>query len=309
MTYSAPAHHSDTIQHPHAFASIVAFMRDFSLEATRPRPADVEELRRAAAPGTAIYLSALPRRPTAEIVGHAVMIRAAGFEPVPHLAARHFPDRAALDDVLQHLAKEAGVRRVLVISGDRDRAEGPFASALDVVESGLLQRHGIAEIGISGYPEGHPRVATSALDRALAAKIESAEQSGLKVHIVTQFGFDADAICRWIGRLRDLGFDQPVRIGMAGPTDLTTLLRYAARCGVRASAGSAARQAGLLKHLFGVSAPDPIVRALAQAKGLGEIAAHFFSFGGLGASARWATAAAAGGIELDTAGGFTVTPP
>ena len=42
-----------------------------------------------------------------------------------------------------------------------------------------------------------------------------------------------------------------------------------------------------------MSAPDAIIRALAQARPeLGEVAPHFFTFGGLGATARWASAAA-----------------
>ena len=135
------------------------------------------------------------------------------------------------------------------------------------------------------------------LDQALAAKIEAAEQTGLKVHIVTQFCFDAAAVLDWIVRLRDLGLEQPVRIGMAGPTDLSTLIRYAQRCGVRASAQGLAKHAGLLKHLVGVSAPDGIIRPLAEAAAagrLGQVAPHFYSFGGVAATGRWAAAARAG---------------
>jgi methylenetetrahydrofolate reductase (NADPH) len=283
-------------------ARIAGFMRGFSLEATRPTPTDIDELRAAAPQGTQIYLSALPKRSFEEAASHAVAVRQAGFEPVPHLAARSIDSRAMLDDFLALAAAQAQVRRVLVIAGDQDKAPGPFSDARDLIESGLLQKHGITEIGISGYPEGHPRIRLETLDRAVAAKVESAEQSGLKVTIVTQFGFDPQTIVRWVLRLRDLGFEQPLRIGMAGPTDLTTLLRFAARCGVRASAGSAARNAGLVRKLFAVSTPDTVVRALAESSGLGEIAAHFFSFGGLGASARWAAAVAAGEITLDGEG-------
>lgn len=288
---------------------IAAFMRGFSLEATRPKAGEIEDLRRSAPSGTPVYLSALPGRALAETIEQASALRNAGFEPVPHLAARNIESRSALDAFLARLAGEAQVRRILVIAGDRDGPSGPFADAREIIEGGLLQKHGITDVGISGYPEGHPRIRLETLDRALAAKVEAAEQSGLKVHIVTQFGFDPQAILLWIARLRDLGFEQPVRVGMAGPTDLTKLLRFAARCGVRASAGSAARQAGLLKKLFGVSTPDAIVRALAQAEGLGDVTAHLFSFGGLAASARWARAAADGRITLENGEGFSVTPP
>jgi len=292
-----------------AVAQIAGFMRGFSLEATRPSADDIDQLRGAAPAGTHVYLSAVPRKPPAELCGYAAAIRRAGYEPVPHLAARNVEDRGAFDAFLGDIARKASVRSVLVIAGDQDKAPGPFSDARDLIESGLLQKHGITQIGISGYPEGHPRIRLETLDRALAAKVEAAEQSGLKVHIVTQFGFDPQAILRWVLRLRDLGFEHPVRIGMAGPTDLATLLRYAARCGVRASVGSAARQAGLIKKLFAVSTPDAIVRTLAQANGLGDVATHFFSFGGVGASARWAAATQAARIALDSGEGFSVTPP
>jgi methylenetetrahydrofolate reductase (NADPH) len=198
-----------------------------------------------------------------------------------------------------------------VIAGDRDDPAGPFTSAIDVVESGLLQRHGIIEVGIAGHPEGHPRISTQTLERALASKIEAAGQSGLQVHVVTQFCFEPDTILSFIARLRDLGIESLVRIGMAGPTNLPTLLRYAARCGVRASTVGVSRQAGLLKQLVGGSAPDGIVRALAEASAdgaYGRVGAHFFSFAGVGACARWVAAAAAGRISLDREG-FTVEGP
>ncbi len=304
----SPARNPINDESDQAIAAIAKFMRGFSLEATRPTTADIEELRRAAPAGTQVYLSALPSRALAETVTNAVAIRAAGFVPVPHIAARNIKSREELTDFVARLSEGAAVRRVLVIAGDRERPAGPFTDALDVIESGILQQHGITEVGVSGYPEGHPRIASAALDLALTAKVEAAEQSGLKVHIVTQFGFDAGAILRWIEHLRDLGFEQSVSIGMAGPTDLATLLRFAARCGVRASAGSAARQAGLLKKLFAVSTPDAIVRTLARS-GLGGVTPHFYSFGGLGAAARWTSATADGRITLENGAGFSVTPP
>jgi len=287
---------------------IAAFLRNFSLEATRPSEADLAALKAALPAGAQVYLSAVPTRPQAELIAYANRVRAAGFVPVPHLAVRNLASVSAFDEWLARMRAEADVRRLLVIAGDRDRPQGPFASTIDVIESGLLQRHGIEEIGVAGYPEGHPRIAADALDRALAAKLESAEQTGLAVHIVTQFCFNAERIARWLRHLRDLGFEHMVRIGMAGPTNLATLLRYAHRCGVAASAQGLARQSGLLKHLVGTSAPDGIIRPLAEADGLGRVAAHFFSFGGIGATARWAAAAAAGHIVLDRSGGFGVDP-
>ena len=108
--------------------------------------------------------------------------------------------------------------------------------------------------------------------------------------------------------MRDLGIDHPVRIGLAGPVSLAGLLRYARICGVSASVQGLARDAGLARQLFGMITPDLVLRPLAQAAQLGDVAPHIFSFGGLAAAARWAAGAAAGHITLHSEG-FSVDPP
>ena len=291
--------------------TIVTFMRGYSLEATRPTSADLAALRDVTPAGAPLYLTAVPARPNEELVEIAAAVRASGFEPVPHLAARGFASREALDRLLARLAESAGIRRALVVAGDHPRPLGPYATAIDVIESGLLPQHGIVEIGIAAYPGGHPRISDYELARLVVAKVEAAEATGLAVHVVTQFGFDAGAIVDWLERLRGDGIDCPVRIGMAGPTSAAALLRYAKRCGVAASAQGLARHAGLAKHVFSRAAPDGLIRTIAAAgdgTALGRVAPHFYSFGGLGATARWAAAVAAGRIELASGGGFAVMP-
>jgi methylenetetrahydrofolate reductase (NADPH) len=292
-----------------AIGAITDFVRGYSIEATRPTAEDVAALGGVVPKGARIYLSAVPTRRPEEEVSHALRLRQNGFEPVPHLAVRAFSSVAEVDRFLTRLTAEAGVRQLLVIAGDRDPPAGTLRSALDVIDSGLLQRHGIREVGVAGYPEGHPKIPGHELDRALADKIAAAEATGLRLHIVTQFCFDAGAIIAWIRRLRDFGFDTPVRVGLAGPTSLSTLMRYASRCGVSASVHGLARHAGLLRNLFAMSAPDAIVRALAAERGhLGDVAAHFFSFGGLARTARWASAVELGQIALEAGEGFRVEP-
>ncbi|HUI94286.1 MAG TPA: methylenetetrahydrofolate reductase [Xanthobacteraceae bacterium] len=295
---------------PIEVARIAEFVRSASFEATRPSDAELDALAAAVPAGTRIYVSAIPARPPEEQIAVARRLNARGFEPVPHLAARNFPDTGALDHYLARMVDEAGVTRLLIIGGDRDTPAGHFHRAIEVIESGLPQSRGIREIGIAGFPEGHPRVAQAELDRALAAKLEAAAATGLSVYIVTQFAFSAAPVLDFIARLRDDGIDLPIRVGLAGPASVATLMRFAAICGVAVSARALARNAGLVKHLFGANAPDAIVRALAGARpGLGEVAPHFFTFGGLAKTARWAAAVMAGRIALDRAGGFRVEPP
>jgi methylenetetrahydrofolate reductase (NADPH) len=268
--------------------AISAFMRGYSIEATRPTADDIAALAGIVPAGTSIYISAVPGQRADEAVEHATRLRKSGFEPVPHLAVRTFATAGEIE---------------------RDPPAGPLRGALDVIDSGVFQRHGIRQVGIAGYPEGHPRIPEHRLDRALADKVAAAEATGLRLHIVTQFCFDAEAIIGWIRRLREFGFDTPVQIGLAGPTSLATLVRYASRCGVSASVQGLARNAGLMRQLFAMSAPDAIVRRLAAAREqLGDVEAHFFSFGGLVRTARWASAVELGHIALETGQGFRVEP-
>jgi methylenetetrahydrofolate reductase (NADPH) len=288
-----------------AVARIAALTAGFSIEVTRPSAADIDALavlqRR-----TRVYLSAVPNRPADESIDNAIRLRAAGLDPVPHIAVRNFASAAALDDVLARLNGEADVDKALVIAGDRNEC-GPFRCALDAIDSGVLRRRGIRSIGIAGYPQGHPRVGDDELNRALADKIAAAEATGLAVEIVTQFCFEARAILDFVARLRAFGFDHRLRIGLAGPTSLTSLMRYAARCGVRASAGGLARRAGLMRQMFAMATPDDLIRTLADAAPAG-IALHFFSFGGIPATGRWARAVADGRIKIENGEGFRVEP-
>ena len=290
---------------------IADFVQGFSIEATRPSTAEIDALAAIVPKGTRVYVSAVPTRPIHEVLDSAIQLRAAGFSPVPHVAARMFATTAALDEFLVQLTDQANIERLLVIAGDRERPAGDLRSSLEVIDGGLLQRRGIKEIGIAGYPEGHPRISQHDLDRALMDKIAAAEATGIKVHIVTQFCFDATAILQWIRRLRDFGLEHPVRVGLAGPTNLPALLRYARRCGVRASIEGLARQSGLARQLFAMTAPDTLVQALAQARSdrrLGMVKPHFFAFGGVAATARWASAVAEGHILLEAGPGFRVEP-
>jgi methylenetetrahydrofolate reductase (NADPH) len=294
----------------HDLQRIAAFAARASFEATRLEPGDLEALRAGFPAGTRIYVSAIPKRPPAAQIETVVRVAGAGFEPVPHISARSFASAADLDRHLGRLADEAGVRRVLAIGGDLPAPAGPFFAALEVIESGLLQARGIVEAGIAGYPDGHPRLDAPVLERAMAAKIEAATGTGLAVHIVTQFCFSAPTILAWIGRLRDRGIDLPVRVGLAGPTTLSGLLRFARICGVSASAQGLVRHTGLAKQLFGMVTPDTVLRPLAEASaGRASMAPHIFPFGGLAAAARWAGAVAAGRFTLDRDDGFAVEPP
>jgi methylenetetrahydrofolate reductase (NADPH) len=270
-----------------------ALMRGFSVEATMPDRAEIAALGGVLRPGSHVYLSAPPHHPPARLVAAARDVLAAGFVPVPHLAARAFASLAMLDDVVARLVGDAGVDRALVIAGDRDPPSGPFADALALIRSDVLPRRGIFEIGIAAYPDGHPAIPDGVLAAALGDKLDAALVRGLRVHIVTQFCFDAEPIIAWLRRIRYSRIAVPVRIGIAGPASMRGLLRYALRCGVRASLrGMRDPRAA---RLIGDVAPDALIQALGDARSLlnlEPLVVHLFSFGGLVHTARWAAGVA-----------------
>jgi methylenetetrahydrofolate reductase (NADPH) len=267
---------------------VAALLRGFSLEATLPAQAELDELGSVLPPSAPIYLSAPPGHPPARLLQAAKQVRQAGFEPVPHVAARNYRDRDALSDFIAGICGEAGTRRVLVIAGDLDRPAGPLIGANDIIESDLLQRHGIREVGISGYPDGHPKLSEGLLDRAMRAKLVSAEERGLKLHIVSQFCFDSNRIVAWLRSLRASGIRVPVQVGIAGPASIKGLARYALRCGVRTS--FKAMFTGKATQLLGDATPDDIIERLGttnDASVLEDVSVHLYSFGGLLRTARW----------------------
>jgi methylenetetrahydrofolate reductase (NADPH) len=259
--------------------------RTFSLEATRPNAGEIAALADLLPPGTPVYFSAVPTIEPPELIAAAALLRKSGLEPVVHIAARRIRAAADLQNLLASLRGEADVRRLLVIGGDVDTA-GPFADALAVIQKGRLREAGIEEIGIGAYPEGHNRIAPGRLEVALDEKIATAAAHGLGVHIVSQFSFSPEHILAWLKQLRACGITKPVKVGMAGPTSMPALLRYARRCGVNASLRGL--MSGAAASLIGNIGPDRIIDTLSQAGDLGDAAPHYFSFGGAVETARYA---------------------
>ncbi len=239
--------------------------------------------------GAEVYLPALAADRFADTAATAASLEGRGLRAVPHLAARRLADRAELARRLAAL-REAGVDRVLLLAGDVDRPAGPFASSLDILATGLLERFGIGRIGVAGHPEGHPAVAAGEVERALAAKADYARASGVELWVVTQFVFTAAPVLAWAGALAARGFPWPVRVGVAGPASTRKLMTFALQCGIGASARILARRPDAAR-LLGRWTPDEVVADLAahlaQAPASPIQGLHLFPFGGLDAALDW----------------------
>lgn len=225
-----------------------------------------------------------------DIVAACVRLRRAGLAPVPHVAARRLASFTQAHDFIARAAGEAGVTEVLLVGGDPLRAAGPFRDALDLLASGLLENSGIGRIFFAGYPEGHPKIAQTSLDRALRAKLALARARGFDAALVTQFGFQARPTADWIAARREDGITCPVRVGIAGPASVATLAQYAVRCGIGASLRALGRGQSAFPRILAETAPDALVAALAAAaerRGVEIDGLHFFSFGGARRTAEW----------------------
>ena len=234
-------------------------------------------------------------------------MRGAGFAPVPHLAARYLASAAELHDLLARMNGEAAVEQILLIGGDTDRAPGPYHSSLAVLEDEAIASLGIRRLGLAAYPEGHPRIPAAVLDQALDAKLERARALGIRPYVVTQFCFEARPIIAWLARFRARWSDVPVHIGLAGPAKLSTLLTFAATCGIGASLRALKRPAGMTR-LLAQSGPEPILHELALDPGCTDVAPlHIFTFGGIARTATWLGSIAAGAFNFSGDGfGFSV---
>jgi methylenetetrahydrofolate reductase (NADPH) len=250
----------------------------------------LKELSDQFAAGTNVSITFLPGDNYRHNVETAAALRRAGFNPVPHIAAREMPSREALNDFLVRARREADVRRIVLIAGDVAAAKGPFKSSRDAALSGLIEAHGITSVSVAGYPEGHPYLEGAHAFDALAAWRDWGERSGIRVDIVTQFCFEAAPILSWIGELQTRCIDLPVTIGLAGPATLATLTKFGLRCGVGNSMRALRGQIGRFGRLLTDNGPDDVVRGLlAAAQDVTAPVAgfHLFPFGGLRKSGTW----------------------
>src|SRR5258706_12821525 len=110
-------------------AGIAAFLAGASPELSSRDPAAIDACAGLLEPGTAVYISFPPGQTYHGTVALAARLARAGFQPVPHVAARRIAGRAALEDYLARAAGEAGVDSALVIAGDTDRPSGAFDSS------------------------------------------------------------------------------------------------------------------------------------------------------------------------------------
>ena len=278
-----------TAPDPASSRDLIALLSSASVEVSS-RGHQLQDLRDNFRPGTDVTVTFLPGDNYRHNVDTASALRRAGFNPVPHIAAREMPSREALDDFLARARGEADVTRVLLIAGDVAIAKGPFKSSLDVCASGLIEARGIARLSVAGHLEGHPYLEAANAFKVLEAWRDWGHQSNIHVDVVTQFCFESAPILGWIGELNARCVGLPVIVGLAGPATPATLTKFALRCGIGNSMRSLRSQIGRFGRLLTDTGPDDVMRGLRSAPeaATAPIAGfHLFPFGGLRKAGAW----------------------
>jgi len=279
----------------------------YSIETTVREAARIEKYQDLVPKGTSMYIPHVPGVAREDTVALAARLKKEDMDPVPHIVARRTESAAVLDDFLKRLVGEAGVTRVLCVAGDISAPEGEFESALQILERGFFEKHGIRKIGVAGHPEGHKDVNEAALKDAVVRKNAYAKKTGADLRLVTQFSFVAEPVIAWDKAIAPIN-TLPIYIGLPGLAKASTLLKYALDCGVGPSLQAFSKHATQLSKLLTVSAPDAQLVALAKYRSENQSkiqGLHFFPFGGLKRTTDWLKKLAAGEFEF-TADGLDV---
>jgi methylenetetrahydrofolate reductase (NADPH) len=279
---------------------VVSFMRGASIEITPAEERHVSALGEFLPKGCVVYISQVPNSTLAQLIKTTIAVQAAGFQATPHLVARRINYPATLRSTLAELLAH-GVEQVLLVAGDTEHAQGEYESSLDVLSSGLLEQSGIRRIGVAGYPEGQRGIGLAMLTSALKSKQAFADRSGLPLFIVTQFGFNGNALKGWEPELARMDVRLPILAGIAGPAPLSKLIKFAMRCGIGASLRV------VMHNLSGVhdmaelaTTPEQHVMRLMQLPSTTQVLApHFFCFGDSLETARWINQIISGRFSID----------
>jgi methylenetetrahydrofolate reductase (NADPH) len=180
-------------------------------------------------PELTVTVTASPARGLEPTLALATALAGHGYPVVPHVTARLVRDDAHLADIVARLTA-AGISDIFVPAGDADPPAGRFTSALDLLERLAEMGRPFARVGITGYPESHPKIDDDITIQSMWDKRRHA------AYLVSNLCFDPATLRRWITRVRARGVTLPLLVGLAGPVDRARLLRMAAVAGVSESA-------------------------------------------------------------------------
>ncbi len=270
--------------------AVAASLAGFSVEMGSHESDSLVKLAHRLPAGTEVFLNLFPKDKLEQQLEICRQVLALGFTVIPHLAARRARSRDDVPRILERFTRDAGVRDFLIIAGDLKEPADDIRDSLDFIREIGSNDFGIQRIGVSGYPEGHPTISDKDLSESQQEKILVLGELGIAPFVTTQFSFEPAAIVRYCEELHARYPDLQIKNGLPGPAKLTTLLRFAQRCGVTSS----------MKKMKALPVSTSLrllqrVPPARQAEAIGKyrveqnenVTAHLFTFGGLEASLNW----------------------
>lgn len=249
-----------------------------------PTPSIEEKVLAAVPTDVQVTVTASPSKGLGETFELAERLAAAGYDVVPHLAARMVSDRAELEEIVARL-RAAGVSSVFVPGGDAETARH-YPDALSLLEDLTELGSPFAHVGIAGYPESHPTIHDDVTIQSMWDKRRYA------THVVSNLTFDPKVLTGWVHRMRRRGVTMPLLVGLPGPVDRAKLLGMATKIGVGDSTRFLTKHKGLMARLTApggftgerflekcaptFSEPDALVEGL-----------HLYTFNQVAATETW----------------------
>jgi methylenetetrahydrofolate reductase (NADPH) len=232
-----------------------------------------------------VTITASPTKGLGPTLDLAELLAGHGYRVVPHLSARLVRDSAHLAEVVARL-QAAGIEDVFVPAGDADPPAGEFTSALDVLEKLTEMGNPFAQVGITGYPETHPKIDDDVTVQAMWDKRRHA------TYIVSNLCFDPGILRQWIIRVRRRGITLPLLIGLAGPVERTKLMQMATKVGVADSARYLAGHSSTILRLAtpGAYQPERLLSRIGSTLIAPESAVaglHIFTFSQVRLAQQW----------------------
>ncbi|MDP5307776.1 methylenetetrahydrofolate reductase [Paracoccus spongiarum] len=283
---------------PHHTAAMAAFLDGASIEVMPRTAAGITDFRDHLPAGTMVFVAHIDGTPAEAMQATVARLAHEGFRPVPHIPARMVADRAMLAEWVAAY-RDGGAEGALLLGGGLSSPRGAFSDSMQLLDSGLFGE--FRRLFVAGHPEGSrdidPGGGEAEVMRALRWKADFAARTDARMQIVTQFAFEAQPVIAWARRLRAAGIDMPIRIGVAGPAKLQTMLKFAIMCGVGPSLRVLQRRARDVTKLLVPYQPTDFVAELAEARAddpdFPISAAHLFPLGGIAAATGWLSAARA----------------
>ncbi len=290
MTLLPSAAQGDTVPNK---TTISALMDNCSMEVLPRTAAKITRFADLLPTGRRVYVAHIEGSTIDEMVATAARLRAEGYEPMPHIPARLVPDLATLRQWVARYQTEADVTQALLLGGGRGQPVGSFSDSMQLVETGVFD--GFDRLHFAGHPEGNRDIDADGSDQQLMAALRwkqaFSERSDADVALVTQFCFDPAPVVHWSQRLAEEGIRLPVHLGVAGPTKLQTLMKFALSCGIGPSVKVLQKRARDVRKLLLPYEPTEFLEALqialvnTPAMPIAQL--HFFPLGGIAASAQW----------------------